>query len=551
MGCVMSDNYSTEAARIRTVTTSMVALLENAREEPIPVNQIEEGARLLTEAYQDIFNLGSKQLVSESTPGFDATLHAIEEVYGNWRSVEGAFAQTLELAYNGYIPPENLQTDNVFVQLKQQVGDRISALHAKLHASWKDHLGTSPWDDFMVSDTRDIDRTSLKTNLKLLVQGDHLDVEDAIQALAGPLRYTFANYLTEETESLDLLEEGLWMRPEILLMNDYWGQPTEIRLVDLLIGKERSRRAGAFARVRDLLTHSGVGRQASEYITNQLRSIRLDEKDTFCRCLMLHPDHEVRRYAVNNVDIEGFWKVATPQVVPCATILSMLEKVARSRYYDENFQKVFFQTVHKRLFGPTSRSEVLYTRGIIRIFAQLPFFMEDEYFEKLMALIDFVSAKEKQFQIDGGVFDEFKNQLRLEKDKIGTLQAQGPTLTSVPPVVLRKLARDGHFWYDLSMHPMFKIARETIRHINSPDRALRLAKNHVVNQDVLRSVGKQRSLFRALPAKIALLRNPRTPPMVSISYISDLTRNDIASLLRGSTLHPELRLQLRNRLGTR
>ena len=98
------------------------------------------------------------------------------------------------------------------------------------------------------------------------------------------------------------------------------------------------------------------------------------------------------------------------------------------------------------------------------------------------------------------------------------------------------------------MHPMFKIARETIPHINSPGRAVRIANNHAVNQDVIRAIGKNRSLYNTLPAKIALLSNPRTPPTVSLAYLLDLTRGDVERLLRKSTVHPETRAQLQRRL---
>ena len=114
--------------------------------------------------------------------------------------------------------------------------------------------------------------------------------------------------------------------------------------------------------------------------------------------------------------------------------------------------------------------------------------------------------------------------------------------------LLRKLARDGHYWYNLTMHPMFKIARETIPHISSADRAFRTANNHMTNQEVLRAIGKNRALFNTLPAKVALLSNPRTPPTVSMTYLADMTRADVDGLLRKSTIHPELRLKLRQRL---
>jgi hypothetical protein len=545
----MTDHNLAGTARIRALKTTLVSLLEGAREETIPLLQLQHGARLLTEAYQEMFNLGSKQLARDSADDFEATLLAVRDGYDSWRSVDAAFARTLDLAYNGYISPENLQTDEIYTQLREQVGERISALYAKLQAAWKEHVGARPWDGFMVPERRDVDRTQLETSLKLLVQGDHLDVEESIEALTGPLRYAFVNYLGDERGSLDLVEESLWMRPEIVVMNDYWTRHPEIRLLDVLSKKEGSRRSGAFARIQNLLTHRTSEAQPAKYVADEIGKIRLDQREPYLRCLMLHPDHEVRRYAVSNTGVEGFWKLATPHTVPCAAILSMLETVVRSKYYDENFQKIFFNTVHKRLFNLTSRAEVLYSRGIIRVFAQLPFFMEDEYFEKLTRLIDYVTRKEAAFKIEQSMLDEFVQGLRREKDKIGTLKAQAPNLTSVPPAVLRKLAREGHYWHELAMHPMYKIARETIPHINSPERALQLAKNHVVNQDVLREVGKKRSLFNSIPAKMALLSNPRTPPMVSLAYVMDLSKADIGQLLHRSTVHPEVRLHLRNRAG--
>ena len=46
---------------------------------------------------------------------------------------------------------------------------------------------------------------------------------------------------------------------------------------------------------------------------------------------------------------------------------------------------------------------------------------------------------------------------------------------------------------------------------------------------------------------MALLGNPQTPVAVSMGYFADLTANDVEALLRRSTVHPELRTQLRIR----
>ena len=545
----MSEHFSTGAARIRALKSSMVSLLTNADEQRISVGQVEQGADLLVEAFQGILNLGSKQLVKDSQGAVAATMEAIESAYADWRELDAAFKDTLGRAYGGYIPHANLMVDAVHADLQRRIGEPVAALYACLRAEWAEHLEDSPWDAFLVDQAEDANGLDLNANLQSLVHGDHLDVEDAVEGLTDRLRYTFASYLERSTESLGLLEESLWTRPEIVVINDYWRRNSKLKILDIL-RRKNSKLSGAFARVQDFFSPDSVNGDArvSERIVNDVNSVRPDQRNSFYRCLILHPDHEIRRYAVNNVDIESFWKVVTPQAVPCSTILSMLEKIAGSQNYDENFQTVFFQTVHRRLLSLTSRSDVIYATGIIRIFSRLPFFMEDQYFEKMRALIDYVTAKEKYYQLEEGILDRYVAHLEREKDKIGTLKAQAPNLTSIPPVVLRKLARDGHYWHELSMHPMFKIARDTIPHINSPGRAVRIANNHAVNQDVIRAIGKNRSLYNTLPAKIALLSNPRTPPPVSLAYLVDLTRGDVEQLLRKSTVHPETRAHLQRRL---
>jgi hypothetical protein len=101
------------------------------------------------------------------------------------------------------------------------------------------------------------------------------------------------------------------------------------------------------------------------------------------------------------------------------------------------------------------------------------------------------------------------------------------------------------------MHPIVKIAKETVPHIGSRERATIIACNHRVNQEVLRAVGKRRSLFPTLRAKLTLLGNPRTPPGVSMEYLTDLSKKDIERLLRQPGIHPEFRTMLRNQFNQR
>jgi hypothetical protein len=542
----MTDQFPAIAEKIRALQASFITLVETTRSEGIPIRELREAHDALIEEYQKLLNEGAKHLLKGEAAGSEAALAATGDAYSSWRNIDRTMRETLSLAYGGTIPRQNLLADDVHAELGRRVGDPTAALYTRLHALWSEHLEGRPWDAHLAGAVTNDDSEGLEKCLHALVHGDHLDVEDALVALTGPLRYSFADYIERRREPLDLLEESLWMRPEIVLINDYWQYHPHVKLLDLLRRKGRARFSGAFAAVQGFFSEDNAGTDdgAAERIVGEIQKIRPEERETYLRCLTLHPNHEIRRYAVTNVGVDGLWKVVTPEGVPLTTVLSMLEKVAGSKQYDENFQKVFFHAVHRRLLSVSSRSELLYARGIVRILAGLPFFMEDSFFEKLMGIVDYLAAKEQRYGIEQGVLGEYIERLRREKEKAGTLQADSPNIANVPAVVLRKLARDGHFWYELAAHPLYKIARETVRHINGPERALRIANNHVVNQDVLREVGRRRGLFATRPARLALLSNPRTPPAVSLDYLSDLSRQDKEQLIRRSTVHPELRRRL-------
>ena len=549
----MTDQFLPIADRIRALHTGMVSLLESTRADGVPADALQMTKTLLTEEYQRLLNHGAQSLLKEDPVGSETALRVVEYAHTTWRSIDSSFRETLSLAYAGTIPRQNLLIDDVHAELRQRIGDATALLYTRLYRRWTEHLRNRPWDTHLSASAKYADSEGLEREVQSLIHGDHLDVEDALLKLTGPLRYAFADYIERQDEPLELFEESLWMRPEIILINDYWNHHSQLRLLDLLRRRCHGKRSGSFATVLDFFSedNSRVGNGAAERVVETLSKTPPDEKEAYLRCLTLHPNHDIRRYAVANVNLDGLWKVITPETVPLATILTMLEKVAGSRRYDENFQKVFFHTIHRRLFRANSRSEVVYARGIVRILTELPFFMEDEYFEKLIPAVDYLAAKERHFGVQDGILDDYVEKLRREKHRIGTLKTGSPNIADIPAVVLRKLARDGHFWFELSMHPLYKIARETVRHVNSPDRALRVANNHVVNQDVLREIGRTRGLFATRTARLALLSNPRTPPAVSLDYLPDLTRHDEEQLLRRATVHPELRRRLLERVRTR
>jgi hypothetical protein len=528
--------------RIDDLASELVLSLELSRGEGCDLAATDKAAERFLHASHGALIAAEEIDRAGSTARIDELCRVVESAYAQWKNVDAAFAQTIRLAYEHRVPRHNLLLDDIHTHLKQRVGEPVAAAYTDLRARWADHVASHPWDTFMNRAPQHVDRTALENALNALARGDDLDVEDGACSIAGPLRHAFADHVRSHPEDIPDLEIGLWRRPEILVAGDYWGHARPLRILDVLAecAPDRSRATAAM-----IGGYFAPGARGAASVIRSLADVHESQRERVLRCLMLHPDYEVRQYAVNNVDIHSVWKVVTPETVPCATILTILERMVGSSRYTTAQRKIFFDAVYRRLLSLTSRSDVLYARGIVRIFVKLNFFLEDAYFQKLTALLDYVSAKERAHQIRDGLLDEYIARVRNEKQKAGAVAAEVPTFDGIPLVVLRRLARDGHFWNVLVEHPISKIARETVAHVATRDRALAVANNHRVNPEVLRGLGRQRELFSGHSAKMALLANPHTPVAVSMGYFADLTPADVEALLRRPTVHPELRAQLR------
>jgi hypothetical protein len=535
--------------RIDDLASELVLSLELSRGEGCDLAATEHAADRLANAFHGAVVAAEEAIRPGSNTPVDEVCRMVESAYRQWKAVDDAFAHTIRLAYEHQIPRHNLLLDDIHARLEQRVGEPIAEAYTDLRHHWETHVDSRPWDAFMNRAPQHVDHARLENALHALARGDELDVEDAVAAVASDLRYAFADHVRAHPSDLDDLEVGLWKRPEILIASDYWGRTKQTRILDVLteVGSDRSKAtASSLAAFFAPSRSSPAGRSAAS-VVRTLQGIHESQRDRFTRCLMLHPDYEVRRYAVNNCDIAAIWKVVTPEATPCATILTLLERLVGSIRYTTAQRKIFFDAVYRRLLSLTTRSDVLYARGIARILVKLNFFLEDVYFGKLTALLDYLAAKEKAHGIHDELLAEYRARMRAEKARVGSMAGEDPSFDGIPLVVLRKLARDGHFWHLLVTHPIAKIARETVPHVSTRDRALQIAGNHRVNPEVLRGLGRKRELFSSGTAKLALLTNPQTPIAVSMDYVPDLGLQDVEMLLRRSTVHPELRSVLRSK----
>lgn len=525
-----------DISQIDDLKSELIIALELERGEGCHIESIERSVRHFATA---ITPLAAGAGAGSEPAAYDEYFPAVRAARDAWRSIDAAFDETLRLAYRGEIPRTNLLLAGVRAELRERAGDSLAASNAALRRIWKRHVGQRPWDTYRARDSSG--ETGLDDAVTALARGDDLDVEDAMLALTGEMRYAFADFIGAHPASVPDIEIGMWKRPDIMISGDYWRRRRGPRLIECFIQHGSPRLATAL-RTIDGLFVPGDGAAA---IVARAQQVPEAWRDRVGRCLLLHPDHEVRRYAAENAEGPSIWKTLSASTVPCATVLSLLEHVSSAGRYNVAQRKLFFDVVYRRLLTLETYSDVLYARGIARVFSHLDFFLEDHYFERLMVLLDHIHACEKHYGITDDVTSGYVDRLRKEKNRLGSVPGSAPVFDGVPLVVLRRLARDGHFWHLLAMHSVVKVARETVVHILTPDRALRVAQNPRTNPEVLREIGRRHALFSRATARMALLTNPRTPPTVSASYVSDLARVDVDALLRRGSLHPEFRAILR------
>jgi len=548
----MAKNLPTRSALLEDFEVDLIRTLETNRARGCDVAIVEDKSRRYADAVRTLLDqapAGAEADAAAAENRLDGVLGKLESAYTGWKSVDRAFAETLRQAYSNTVPRQNLLLDQTYAGLVQSVGDPVADRYIGLKARWRTHIADRPWDAYLETSPSHLDSEPMDECLNALIRGDDLDVEDALNELTGGLRHAFMDFIETNPDSIVDLERGLWKRPEIVIAGDYWVRGRKRRVVDVIKKNASPRFAEAFGALQSFFTldRPGAATYSPLAVADDMRSIPEEHRGRFYRCLLLHPDYELRRYAVRNSNLASMWKALTPKNVPCATILTLLEQMVGSSGYTNTQRKIFFDAVYRRLMNVTTRSDVLYARGIVRVLTKLEFFLEDGYFAKMMALLDYLEAKERLYKIDDATMRKYTRALKDEKQRVGNVEAETPKFDDVPLVILRKLARDGHFWDLLAMHPIVKIAKETVPHVATRERAMVIACNHRVNQEVLRAIGKRHALYPTLRAKLTLLANPRTPPGVSMEYLSDLSRNDIERLLRQPGIHPELRGMLRTR----
>ena len=249
--------------RIDDLASELVLSLELSRGEGCDLAATSQAADRLVHAFHGALVAAEETERADSSARVDDVCRLVERAYTQWKGVDDAFTNTIRLAYEHQVPRANLQLDDIHTVLKQRVGDPIAEAYTELRARWVSHVAAHPWDTFLNRAPDHVDHAGLDQALNALARGDDLDIEDALEAVTGPLRHAFADHVRTHPTDLDDLEIGLWRRPEMLVAGDYWGHAKSLRLLDVLADSSSERTKKAASTLTDFFA---PGRSAASIV---------------------------------------------------------------------------------------------------------------------------------------------------------------------------------------------------------------------------------------------------------------------------------------------
>jgi serine/threonine-protein kinase len=391
-------------------------------------------------------------------------------------------------------------------------------------------------DQATPSATKPGSRASFDALVERLSGRDALDAHDALDLLLDEHLETMMGSLQTAGPRAVAIVEGLWGHADALLLRDLGVERGALRLVPWLASHPGADPHARFARVVEAL-RDRRGAAAVDVVA------RLPDPRPALRCLLLHPVVEARAAALAGLGLAEIWTVVAHPRTPVAVLAFIFGRLHEQGLTDH--LKVFFLCV-KDTVQTASAAELPAALGLVRAFFDVACFHEDLVFEPLLDLERAVRARADA----AGLLDD--SYIRA----VGRFVQDGARddvplerLRDIPLPILRKLARDGRLLTTFVSHPNERIARETVPHLLRLDEITRFLKIVTIHRAVLIELAKRRRLFKGDVPKLALLANPRTPPVAARPFIPLLSDEQLRTLTNNRQMNPDVRKLVVQALG--
>ncbi len=391
-------------------------------------------------------------------------------------------------------------------------------------------------------------QTPFEECLERLDSPHELDRNDALIEMIRTHQHQLVAHLirgtAQEDPMLERLLESLWQNAEIVLLDDYFFSVRRSKLTKFIELAEPYPQAERFRRLLRLFRPGPHGFPTAEDAILPIEADEPGEYKTFLRALLLHPLEEYRRYAATSLDPSDYWTLISFPQAPLPALATVLDQLAEPGT-PEDFRKVFFDCTLKTLAKARGEDAIKAVRRILNILFSFDFFVEDDYFKKILRLNQLVEHEETRLGRQNAFFQESMRLLKAQKTRVGARNTRPPSFTGIPLTVQRKLARDGMYTQLFACHPEAKIALETLPFVNNPDRVSQVVRLPTINALLLGELAKRDELFRTRAARMSLLANPKTPLRTVYGYIPLMAGTDLRKLALSKDINPEVALHLR------
>jgi len=254
-----------------------------------------------------------------------------------------------------------------------------------------------------------------------------------------------------------------------------------------------------------------------------------EELHTYLRALVLHPLEEYRRYAAARLDPAELWTIISFPQAPLPALATIVERLADESIADDH-RKVFFDCTLKTLAMARDEDAIRAVRRVLSTLFTFDFFLEDEYFRKIIGLNQVVEHEEKRLGRPSAYLADSARKLRRRKAEAGERATRIPSFDGVPLTIQRLLAREGFHTLLFASHPDAKIALETLRHLHSPGLAEKALRLPSINTMLLVELARRDDLLTTRGARFALLSNPHTPLRAVYGYVPLMSGEDLRRL---------------------
>lgn len=273
-----------------------------------------------------------------------------------------------------------------------------------------------------------------------------------------------------------------------------------------------------------------------------------EDRVVFFETLLDHNSLACREFALDQLPAEKRW---TTVLHPSTHIVVVREITARSvQDCEPDYVKALFLLLLPRLNRETSTIGIREAYRILCLFADVPLFLQDTFFEKLLGLRNALRRKiEQQTALQHleeesqEFFQSFLSQGRLKDVDI-------TRMTHIPPPIQRLLAHEGHFPKFFICNYRDVVALETIPHVQRRPDFVDFLKLKRINGNALEELVSDRLIMREYVNKLTYCRHPKAKTKQLMEHLRVLRRTDLRALGRdknASTFAREQATRMMNR----